>query len=776
MWVLALAAVVALSAGEAAAQATSVTVSAGTLEVEEGGTASFNVSLNRAPTATATAPAVAQGVVTVTITIASDNNGAAFTYTLDGQVTDLSSNNTIEFPAGVTPAIHQLAILSAEDTNATDGRVVLSVTATTAGSGAPAVAPKTVFVNEDDNDETRVNVAPRSLTIQEGGMGNYSIVLGSEPSNDVTISIRTTNRNAAVSARFVRDNGTPGNAADDGSHTSIVFVNDDEGTVVDENSGGTPGNRVRWNAPQTITVMAGADVDTISGSATISHSISTVDANYAGISAPSVTVKEIDSVRTVTLATSTDSVMEGDSVNISATLGHPDADYTGSLALSENVTVQLSLDRNPAAAGSYTLSSGGKITIMAGQVTGLITLDARHDGDDNDESLSFSATLGGSTTVVLGTSQKVKMAIEDDDTYELTAGKAEVNEGDEVTLTVEVDPKAALDTDVRIELYRASGATVEPGPGDVPDYVTIMEGETEAEFTLKTARDADSEDETIVARAKVGGAIVGEDLMVTVLDGLTYTISLEPDAIGEADGEASVTLTVETNKAISSTKDTMVKFAVEPDSTAMNPDDYTIMPESGMIEVMIEKGMTKGMTTVMVTPVADGMDEPNETIKLSGWVDDKLVGNYVHLMLIDGDSMTYTLSGPSDMNLVEGFEYDIEVTASSPVMADTTVMIMHGEGSTATAEDDYMIEDIMIMAGETMGRTKLMVKSDDMPDGGTDGGMAEKLMLYGMVGNMRTNDLSFYIWDLAVPALPVIAQLLLGALMAIGGYRRYRRR
>ena len=45
-----------------------------------------------------------------------------------------------------------------------------------------------------------------------------------------------------------------------------------------------------------------------------------------------------------------------------------------------------------------------------------------------------------------------------------------------------------------------------------------------------------------------------------------------------------------------------------------------------------------------------------------------------------------------------------------------------------------------------------------------------------MVGNMRTNELSFYVWDLSVPALPVIAQLLLAALMAIGGYRRYRRR
>ncbi len=39
-----------------------------------------------------------------------------------------------------------------------------------------------------------------------------------------------------------------------------------------------------------------------------------------------------------------------------------------------------------------------------------------------------------------------------------------------------------------------------------------------------------------------------------------------------------------------------------------------------------------------------------------------------------------------------------------------------------------------------------------------------------------TNSLMFYLWDTVVPALPVIAQLLLAAFLAIGGYRRYRRR
>ena len=45
-----------------------------------------------------------------------------------------------------------------------------------------------------------------------------------------------------------------------------------------------------------------------------------------------------------------------------------------------------------------------------------------------------------------------------------------------------------------------------------------------------------------------------------------------------------------------------------------------------------------------------------------------------------------------------------------------------------------------------------------------------------LTADHETNALSFYLWDAAVPALPVIAQLLLAAFLAIGGYRRYLRR
>ena len=63
-----------------------------------------------------------------------------------------------------------------------------------------------------------------------------------------------------------------------------------------------------------------------------------------------------------------------------------------------------------------------------------------------------------------------------------------------------------------------------------------------------------------------------------------------------------------------------------------------------------------------------------------------------------------------------------------------------------------------------------------MPDAGTDDNMGEQLVLYGEIDGEAINSLTFTIWDQAVPALPLIGQLVLALLMALGGARLYRRR
>ncbi len=90
-------------------------------------------------------------------------------------------------------------------------------------------------------------------------------------------------------------------------------------------------------------------------------------------------------------------------------------------------------------------------------------------------------------------------------------------------------------------------------------------------------------------------------------------------------------------------------------------------------------------------------------------------------------------------------------------------------GGTASPAD-YTAEPITIMAGETMGTTMVTAVEDDTAE------EAEMLTLQGRIGGEMTNSVELTIWDAAVPALPVIAQLLLAAFLAIGGYRRYLRR
>ena len=138
------------------------------------------------------------------------------------------------------------------------------------------------------------------------------------------------------------------------------------------------------------------------------------------------------------------------------------------------------------------------------------------------------------------------------------------------------------------------------------------------------------------------------------------------------------------------------------------------------------------------------------------------------------EALTVTLEGPdAGMNLVEGMEYTITAKANRAVGMDTMVELVQTDGTAAPA--DYKVEPITIPMGESMGTTKLMVEEDGMME--NEGNMAEMLTLEGRVGAMKTtNSLMFYLWDAAVPALPIIAQFLLAALMAVGGYRRYRRR
>ena len=119
----------------------------------------------------------------------------------------------------------------------------------------------------------------------------------------------------------------------------------------------------------------------------------------------------------------------------------------------------------------------------------------------------------------------------------------------------------------------------------------------------------------------------------------------------------------------------------------------------------------------------------------------------------------------------------VTVTANRAVTDDVTVTLMRDRAASSAGDDDYMLdpEAITIMAGETMGSTMVTAVEDDTVESVDN--MPEELVLYAMAGDMQVEgQVRLYLWDAAVPALPLIAQLLLAAFLAIGGYRRYLRR
>ena len=137
---------------------------------------------------------------------------------------------------------------------------------------------------------------------------------------------------------------------------------------------------------------------------------------------------------------------------------------------------------------------------------------------------------------------------------------------------------------------------------------------------------------------------------------------------------------------------------------------------------------------------------------------------------VDGLDLEITLSAP-DRDLTEGSSITVTATANGAVADDTTITLTPVGGNASPA--DYSVEPIMIRAGETTGTTTLTATADR-----DDTERSEELTLEGRFGSgMKTNNtLTFNIWDAAVPALPLIAQILLAVFLAVGGYRRYLRR
>ena len=299
-----------------------VTVTPTALTVPEGSSAKYTVVLDAQPSAN----------VTISLSFAA------------GSDADITVNTPpLTFTTGNWNTAQEVTVSAAQDDDALNGSATIEHAAS--GGGYGSVSVSSVVATEADNDTAGVTVTPTTLSVPEGSNAKYTVVLDTQPSADVTISLSF----AAGSDADITVNTPP-----------LTF---------------TTGN---WNTAQEVTVSAAQDDDALNGSATIEHAAS--GGGYGSVSVSSVVATEADNdTAGVTVTPTTLSVPEGSNAKYTVVLDtQPSADVTISLSFAAGSDADITVNTPPLTFTTGNWNTAQEVTVSAAQ---------------DDDALNGSATI-----------------------------------------------------------------------------------------------------------------------------------------------------------------------------------------------------------------------------------------------------------------------------------------------------------------------------------------------------------------------------------------------
>ena len=349
-----------------------------------------------------------------------------------------------------------------------------------------------------------VTVSPTELTLQEGSSGNYTVVLDSEPTGDVTITIGG-HANTDVSV----------------SPATLTFTS------------GT------WDTAQTVTVTAAADADAVDDpTITLTHTGSGAT-EYTDVKGGEVdvTITETDTVG-VTISPTELTLVEGESRPYSVVL---DTQPTANVTVRAYVAV---LTGTPVATDvSMSPSSGVTFTPGNWNLPQEITVTARQDDDavaDAPATLIHSV-LGAAEYNGLDT-ENVVVTITEDDTAGVTVSKMALTlvEGESGGYTLELtsEPTAT----VTVTLGGHAGTDVSVSPASLT--FNAANWNTARTVTVTADHDPDTADDAAVTLSHaVSGTgeyagITAATVTVNITDD-DSVVSLTADAASVVEGVAA---------------------------------------------------------------------------------------------------------------------------------------------------------------------------------------------------------------------------------------------
>ncbi len=351
-------------------------------------------------------------------------------------------------------------------------------------------------------------------------------------------------------------------------------------------------------------------------------------------------------------------------------------------------------------------------------------------------------------------------------TAALAAGN--VDEGASVALTATAN--RPVDGDVALDVT-VTGDTAAVSVGDL----SIAAGGTEGMADVMAVEDDDTANAEVTLVVSGDGIETPISVSLSVMDN-DRTVTALAQASVDALFSAAVSTAAGGDMWLPGGNDAMVDmsslFEIEDGATVeyevSSSNEDAVMASASGAMLSLSPAAT-GSSTIMVT-ATDTSGDDYDTASVSSMVSVGMAALTVHLDMPDN---------VMDGNIVEGETYMIHVHANRMVTEEegsVEVMIMRDRAQSDADDSDYTVSSATIMAGYDEAEAELVVTEDMEPDSGTNDNMGEQLVLYGEVNGMEINSLTFTIWDAAVPALPLIAQILLALFLALGGARLYRRR
>ncbi len=454
-----------------------------------------------------------------------------------------------------------------------------------------------------DDDTRGISVQPVTLTLEETddtGTGTeeenkdtYDVVLTSEPTGTVTVSLRS------------RDE-----------------------TVATINTASLSFNSSNWDIPRTVTVTAVPDViDNTNDRRTvnISHTVSAAGTDYAGETANSVavTVNDDDAAPTGITLTVDNATVSEDAGNTTITVR---ASVNGSTRYVDAKTVTVSVNDDTATSpADYAAVTNFDIVIAAGAAsnTGSFSLAPVNDNlDEDDETIDVTGSTSDALRV---TGTEVTIADQDDPpSFSISGGEAD--EGGAIRFTITRSGASGNAVSVKIATATDTDGGVNAADSDdytaitAPQTISFPGGDTSKTVDVPTTQDDLYEDDETFLAVLSDPAVADGDPATEVsiaedggtAKGTIKNEDVEPSfAVTNASASEGEAIIFTVTRSGAQDNEVSVKWNTKPatGANAASSTDYTEVPTATKLDF----GSGVRSVNFTVTTTEDVLDEGNET-------------------------------------------------------------------------------------------------------------------------------------------------------------------